>query len=219
MGDTKYRNLRENFTPIVFLPLGQDADPDPTSDATPPIGSGNMGAHIVVRTDVPIDGLMEPVKQAVAALVPNTTMTFNQLPVMIHASTITERLMATLAGFFGLLAALLAAVGVYGVVAYDVAHRTREIGMRMALGAHRRMISMLVLNETGKLMAIELCLGLLLGLAATKASAAMLFGLAPHDPTTVALAITLMSAVALIASVVPAYRAATVDPIVALREE
>ena len=127
--------------------------------------------------------------------------------------------MATLAGFFGLLAALLATIGLYGVVSYSVARRVHEIGIRMALGADAGRVTRMIVTEAARLLLYGLVAGLVLALAGAQAAKAMLYGLAPHDPTTALCAIALLAGVAIAASVIPARRASRVDPMVALREE
>jgi ABC-type antimicrobial peptide transport system permease subunit len=128
-------------------------------------------------------------------------------------------MITTLSGFFGALAVLLACVGIYGIMAYAVAGRTNEIGIRMALGAQRGNILWAVLRESLLLVLIGAALGLPAVIGATKLITSLLFGLTPADPVALALAITLMFAVSALASYIPARRAAKVDPMVALRYE
>jgi putative ABC transport system permease protein len=127
--------------------------------------------------------------------------------------------MATLSGFFGALATILAMVGLYGVISYMVVRRRNEIGVRMALGASRNDILVMVLREAAILLGIGLVTGTALALAAGTAAASMLYGLKPRDPLTLGAAITGMIIVALLASLLPAQRAATVHPMEALRED
>jgi ABC-type antimicrobial peptide transport system permease subunit len=138
---------------------------------------------------------------------------------MIRDWLVGDRLMATLSGFFGVLGALLASIGLYGVMSYMVARRTNEIGIRMTLGADRREIFQLIMRETGVLLVVGLGFGLALSLAAGKAASSLLFGLRPYDPITFAGAAALLVTVALAASYLPARRATKVDPLVALRYE
>jgi ABC-type antimicrobial peptide transport system permease subunit len=128
-------------------------------------------------------------------------------------------LAAWLAGLFGLLAALLAAIGLYGVIAYSVARRTREIGVRMALGAGRGHVLSLVLREVLVLVGIGVAVGVPAALALTRLARSMLYGVEPHDPATLAGAVLLMAGSAALAGYLPARRAARVDPMVALRCE
>ena len=127
--------------------------------------------------------------------------------------------MATLSGFFGFLAALLAAVGLYGVLSYIVAVRTNEIGIRMTLGARRREIVSMVLGDAALVLGSGTGVGLMLLLMAGRAARSLLYGLEPGDPVTLGLAVLLLAAVALAASYLPARRAATLDPMAALRRE
>jgi ABC-type antimicrobial peptide transport system permease subunit len=127
--------------------------------------------------------------------------------------------MATLSGAFGILAALLATLGLYGVISYMVARRRNEIGVRIALGADRGKVIRLVLREAVLLLAVGLGVGTLLTLWAGRTAATLLYGLKAYDPVTLLAAMALLSAVALAASYAPARRAAALEPMAALREE
>jgi ABC-type antimicrobial peptide transport system permease subunit len=127
--------------------------------------------------------------------------------------------MARLSGFFGFLAVLLAVIGLYGVISYMAARRRNEIGIRMSLGADRRSIIALVLRESILLLAFGLTIGVILSLAASSAAASLLFGLKPHDATTLIFAVVSLAAISLIASYLPALRASKLDPMEALRNE
>jgi ABC-type antimicrobial peptide transport system permease subunit len=141
------------------------------------------------------------------------------MEVQVTESLFVERLIATLSAFFGLLATLLAAIGLYGVMAYSVERRTREIGIRVALGAERSGVIGLVMREVVLLAAIGIGVGLPIALLLTKYLRSQLFGLEPNDPLTLAIATASMAGVALLAGYIPADRAARVDPILALRYE
>lgn len=130
-----------------------------------------------------------------------------------------DRMIAQLCGFFGALALLLAAVGLYGVMAYATSRRTNEIGVRMALGAERIGIVRMVLRETVLLVAAGILIGLPAALLATRSIAAMLVGLSATDPATLAIAMLVMLIVGTAAGVIPAMRASRVDPMAALRQE
>ncbi len=130
-----------------------------------------------------------------------------------------ERLIATLSGFFGVLAALLASLGLYGVMSYTAARRTREIGVRLALGATRTGVQRMVLKESLLLVMAGLAIGVPVTLAAARLVSARLFGVSAADPLTIAGASVLMIAVAGLAGYLPARRASKVDPMVALRHE
>jgi ABC-type antimicrobial peptide transport system permease subunit len=127
--------------------------------------------------------------------------------------------MATLSGFFGFLAAALASIGLYGVMAYLVARRRNEIGIRIALGADRANVLKLIGSECGKLLLAGLLLGIVLAIAASQAIAKLLYGLSPHDPATIGLSALLLALVALPASLIPAIRASRLDPMKALRDD
>jgi ABC-type antimicrobial peptide transport system permease subunit len=134
-------------------------------------------------------------------------------------SLVEERLVASLSSIFGLLALLLTSVGLYGLMAYTVNRRTGEIGIRMALGAERGRIASMILHETLLLVACGLAIGVPVAALAARLIASQLFALKPGDPVTFLTACAIMAAVTVIASFLPARRAASVDPMRALRSE
>ena len=150
---------------------------------------------------------------------PGFVLEFRVMTVQIEESLLRDRLMAVLAGAFGVLAALLAAIGLYGVIAYMVARRQNEIGVRMALGADRASVVRLVLREAMMLLAAGLVIGVGLALWAGRAAATLLFGLKPNDAVTFVVASVLLAVVAAAAGYVPARRASGMDPMDALRVE
>jgi predicted permease len=204
--NTKYYDLREDFVPIAFRPA--DQDPDPGANAT-----------YVLRASGPTADILNGIKATAAEVFPDTGLQFTALTSQLKDSLMRDRLMATLSGAFGLLAALLATLGLYGVIAFMVARRRNEIGVRMALGADRASVVRLVLAEAGLLVGIGIAVGTGLSLWAGRTASALLFGLKPYDPATIAGAIALLAGVALLASYAPARRAARLDPMDALREE
>ena len=127
--------------------------------------------------------------------------------------------MAALSGVFGIIAALIAAIGVYGVMSYQVARRTNEIGVRIALGARRGDIARMVLREAGTLVAIGLAVGSALAFVAASFVQSLVFGVPPYDIRPVGVACIVLAAAAIVASYVPARRAARLEPLTALREE
>src|SRR5262249_20784316 len=144
---------------------------------------------------------------------------FESLSELVGRSLSGEKLMARLAGFFGAVALLLAAIGLYGILAYSVAQRTSEIGIRMALGARPATVLGMVLNESLLLVAIGLAMGIPATLAAGRLIQGQLFGLESHDAPTIIGAAATMLITTVAASLLPARRAAALDPIVALRNE
>src|SRR5262249_47586769 len=126
---------------------------------------------------------------------------------------------ARLSSFFGLLALLLVCIGLYGMMSYGVARRTNEIGIRMALGSQRGDVIWMVMRETLLLVIIGVVIGLAASLAANRLIESMLYGLTPNDPTTILLAMLLMTSVAAFAGYLPARRASLIDPLAALRYE
>jgi putative ABC transport system permease protein len=204
--NTKYYDLREDFNPIAYLPMAQDEHP-------------SSGTTFVLRAAAPMGAIMAEVKSAVAAVNPAIQLEFHVLDGYIRNSLLRERLMATLSAAFGFLAVLLATVGLYGVIAYMVARRRNEIGVRIALGAGRGRVVRLVLFEAALLLAVGVVAGAALTLLASRAAASLLFGLKPYDPVTLIAAAALLAAVALAAAYLPARRAAALSPMTALRDE
>ncbi len=204
--NTKYYEVREDFLPIAFYPAAQDDDP-------------GTGVTLVVRSASPPGEIMRSVKSAVAQVQPGIGMEFHRLTDQIQESLLRDRLMAILGGAFGVLAGMLATLGLYGVISYMVARRRNEIGVRVALGADRGRVVRLVLREALLLLAVGLAVGAALALWAGRAAAALLFGLKPYDPVSLASAVLLLAGVALLASYLPAIRASRLEPMSALREE
>ncbi len=204
--DTKYIDLREDFRPIAFLASSQDPRPDLTALA-------------LLRSRLPLAEVRSAVKRAVADVSPAIVIDFDTMPNLIQGSLLRERLMATLSGFFGVLAVLLAGIGLYGVLSYMVARRTNEIGIRMALGADRVRVVNLMMREAAGLLATGLALGLTLAWIAARAAGSLLYGLKARDPGTLALAAASLAVISMAASYLPSRRAARLDPLDALREE
>jgi ABC-type antimicrobial peptide transport system permease subunit len=130
-----------------------------------------------------------------------------------------ERSLSLLASAFGVVALLLAAVGLYGVIAFAVARRTGEMGVRLALGASRSAVLGLMMTDSAKVVVPGACVGLAAALAATRLVSAQLYGLTATDPLTLVAAVVLLLAVAALAAFIPARRAAAIDPVEALRSE
>jgi putative ABC transport system permease protein len=204
--DAKYDDLREDFQPVAFFSTMQDREPNP-------------GTNIVIRSRMPLESLTAAVKRSLAQLNPAIDINFHSFQTQIRDSLMRERLMATLSGFFGILASVLAAIGIYGVIAYMVVRRTNEIGIRMALGATSRNVLGMVLREAGVLLAIGAVAGTLLAGFGAGAAKALLFGLKPWDVRVLLGAAAALGAVGFVASYWPAHRAARLQPMTALREE
>jgi hypothetical protein len=204
--NTKYQELREDFKPIAFFPIGQDEHP-------------GTGATFVLRAAGPLGLVMNGAKAAVGAMNASMGIELRPLSARLEETLGRERLMATLSGGFGFLAGLLATLGLYGVIAYMVARRRNEIGVRIALGADRANVIRLVLREGILLLGVGLAVGIGLALWAGTAASTLLFGLPPYDVASLVGASALLTAIALIASYVPARRAAALDPMATLRNE
>jgi len=204
-GDTKYRNLREAPRLAMYQPLSQSYRPS---------------MNLLVRTAGDPSRLAPAIQTQLHSIEPALTV-FNIRTLFEHVgrSLYVERMESVLLAFFGLLALALTAVGIYGVVAYSVAQRTREVGIRMALGAQRRDVLKLILMKGLTLIAWGIAFGLLGCYWLTRLVSSQLYGVSPNDPATLATVAAVLVAVALLASYLPARRATKVDPLVALRYE
>ena len=204
--NAKYNDLRDDFRPLVYVPDAQDKQPDPFPG-------------YLIRSDLPPDTIMAEVKDALSKTSPVISLDFRVFRTQIMESLARERMLAMLSGFFGVLAGVLAVVGIYGVISYMVVRRTNEIGVRMALGATRGNILTLILREAGILLAIGIVIGTGLTFAAARMVSSLLYGLKPTDIATYALAICSLATVTIAASLLPAQRASRLDPMAALRDE
>jgi predicted permease len=204
--NAKYRSLREQDQPIVYLPAAQDMD----SWATP---------TYIVRSDLGPAAVIDGVKAVAARIDPRISLRFTTLEAQIASSVQRERLLATLSAAFGAVAFLLAMIGLYGVMAYTVARRRVEIGVRIALGAARSRVIGMVLGDVGRLIVIGIAIGTVGAWFATPLLKQFLFGVQPNDPVTIGLASAILVVGALLAGLLPARRAAGLEPLAALRED
>ncbi|MBV9155082.1 MAG: ABC transporter permease [Acidobacteriaceae bacterium] len=204
--NSKYQTLRDDFEPIVFVAESQDKEP-------------GLGTNIIVRSALPIGSLTAAIKRTVLRENAGTSLEFHVFKTQIRESLLRERLMATLSAFFGFLAAVLATVGLYGVISYMVERRRNEIGIRIALGANRRTVINLVMKEASLLLTAGFIIGVVLAMASARTASSLLYGLRPADPLSIGFAAVLLGIVSLTASFVPALRASQVEPMTALREE
>jgi predicted permease len=204
--NAKYNDLREDFASIVYVSISQDEVAAP-------------GGQVLVRCTTASASLISDVKSVVANVSPEIALDFHVFKTQIRDGLLRDRLMATVSGFFGLLAALLATIGLYGVMSYSIERRRNEIGIRMALGASRGGVTRMVLSEAALLLGFGLTIGTGLALAVTKAASSMLFGLKAYDPLTLTTALVALAASALMAAYFPARRAANLEPMTALRED
>jgi len=205
--DAKYRRLRDAAPPTIYLPILQNPAPFPI-----------VGTY-ALRFKGPLNDLKIRVQQAVLAMNPRVSLEFRLLSEQVEDSLLQERLVALLSALFGVLALLLAVIGLYGVIAYSVTRRFHEIDIRMALGAGRGAVEWLVLREVGALLFGGLTLGVAVTLTAAHLVQSLLYGLAPNDPGTLTGACVLLLAVGVTAGWIPARRAARVDPMASLRHE
>ncbi|MGD8277558.1 MAG: ADOP family duplicated permease, partial [Gemmatimonadota bacterium] len=204
--DAKYNQVKGEVPPVFVLPWQQDT---------------TIGAlTFYVRATVPTEQVVRSIRPIMAGLDPNLPIeNLKTLPQVVRENVFLDRMIGTLSSSFAALATLLAAVGLYGVLAYTVARRTREIGVRMALGADRGSVRWLVLRQVGLMLGIGGVVGIGAALALGRFAASLLYEVGGADPLAIALSTLLLAAFALAAGFIPAYRASRVDPMNALRYE
>lgn len=196
-----YGNLREETSSLIYFP-------------------GNRGQLLVVRAAGAPDAVITSIRNEIRAVDQNLLVSgIKTVPQLIDQSLTLEALLAKLSSFFGVLALLLASMGLYGVMAYAVVRRTKEIGIRMALGAQPASVRWMVLRDTLKLAIVGVVIGIPTALAATRFISGLLYGLTPTDPISVSMAVIIMVGSAILAGFLPARAASRVDPLVALKYE
>jgi putative ABC transport system permease protein len=201
--DVKYWGLNGDSPMAYYLPYTQNYAPV---------------MHVIVRTDGPANRVVHDVQAAIREIdreaVVRRVLTLEDL---VNESTTQPRFRATLLGSFAALALVLAAIGTYGVIAYTVAQRTREFGIRLALGSPRAKVLALVMSHGFRLIALGLLIGLVASVGVNRVLTAFLFGVAPRDPLATAGAALLLILVAGLATLLPAIRAVRIDPLEAIR--
>jgi putative ABC transport system permease protein len=203
--NSTYADLKEEIRPVMFVPDAQSGV--------------SAFMNLVIRSALPPATITAAVTRTLGDVDPRIGVIYSVMATDIRETLLRERLLATLSGAFGGLAAILTMVGLYGLVAYTVTRRTNEIGVRMALGAGRAAIARLILRETGCLLAIGAALGVVLALAGGRAASTLLFGVRPYDPPALLLALAALAGIAFVASYAPARRATRIEPVSALRAE
>ena len=202
--DTKYASLREAPRPIFYRPFRQTRL--------------DQGMVIAIRSSGDLGTLAGAVREIVHQTDPQIKK-IDRFSTIIDASLASERMVAQLSAAFGALALLVACIGVYGILAYRVARRTREIGVRLALGASRAGVQWMIVRESLALLVIGVAIGIPLALGLSRYVASLLYGLRPTDPMTIAAALGVLAIVSMAAAIIPARRAARIDPMGALRCE
>ena len=204
--DAKYSDVKDDVPPVYFRPWAQDST----------IGSLNF----YVRTAMDPRQVMRTIPGVIARLDPNLPVEdLKTLPQQVRENVYLDRVISTLSASFAALATLLAAVGLYGVLAYTVAQRTREIGVRMALGADAGRVRTMVLRQVGRMTLVGGVIGIVGALALEKTARSLLYGLEGHDPFVIGGAVVVLTLVALGAGYLPARRASKIHPMQALRYE
>jgi predicted permease len=217
--DTNYWGASSKMRPMYFLAEGQSAhNPDPRYQQFE-ARSGYLGAvEILVRGEIP--GLEVQIRRVLSQINPDLAVVdFQSFAAQVQGNFMQQEMIAKLTSFFGLLALVLAAVGLYGVTSYSVEQRTSEIGIRMALGADRLNMLTMVLRGAFLQIGIGLAIGLPVTILGGRTMASQLYGVKPWDPSVLALTTVVLSLAAFVAALIPARRAANTEPMLALRTE
>jgi ABC-type lipoprotein release transport system permease subunit len=204
--DIKYEQLREDTLKTAYFPTHQDKEPRP-------------GGTFELRLNQPAAQVLPAVRAAFGEVDKNISIQIRSLERQVSDSLIQPRLVAILAAFFGLVALVLAATGLYGIIAYAVVRRRAEIGLRIALGARYSSVLWLVLRDVAVMMTLGAAIGLTASRYLTKLVESLIFGVKPTDPALLTLAIGVLATAAAIAAYIPARRAARMDPMDALRTD
>jgi putative ABC transport system permease protein len=205
VADTKYVSLRDSAQSIIYYPLAQQPN--------------TQGSRFVIRTKGPAVDAIPAVKSGIIEVSPTVALDIVPLERQLSESIALPRAIGALSGIFAGLAVVLAAIGLYGLMAYSVARRRNEIGVRIALGAGMSRIVRMVLGDVGRLVTIGVVIGLALSFTARRLVVGFLYGIGPDDIRTLVGSAGLLAAIALLAAALPARRAASLDPAATLREE
>jgi ABC-type antimicrobial peptide transport system permease subunit len=206
VADTKHSAIEEIAEPKAYFALSQR-----------PYNSSNL--RFQLRTNGAPTSLIPAVTDELRELHPRISVRFSTLDDQVAASLTRPKLLAVLSGFFGAVALLLAVIGLYGTLAYQVANRRNEIGVRLALGAARSRLLGMVFGEVGRMVFFGLVLGVALTFVTTRFVASLLFGVTAMDPKTLLLSAGVLAFVAVAAGTLPAWRAARLDPMRVIRQE
>jgi predicted permease len=220
VADAKYNNPRDDFRPMYFRPLSQLNTTIKERSAITAESRSLFPNSITIQFSGTASSLESMARRTLANINPDLTIIdFKSLDYQVADNFNQERLITRLTGLFGLLALILASVGLYGITAYSVARRTSEIGLRMALGANRGTVIALVLKKALLLVALGLAIGIPVALVGGRLMSTQLYGVRTYDPLTLAVAVLVLSAFAALAGFIPAKRAASIEPMNALRIE
>jgi len=204
-GNGKYLLIAEDPTPFFYVPLAQNY---------------TSARALLVRSLIPPERLLAPVQAELHKLAPDLPISeAKTMKQGLRDDLLEYRLGAVVAAAMGAIGLILAIIGIYGIISFTAAQRTREIGIRMALGGSAREVASLILRQAVRLVAIGLAIGVLAALGTTRAMTGLLIGISPNDPLTYAAVALLLSAIALLACWIPAHRATRIDPGIALRYE
>ena len=204
VGDVKYSQVKDSVPPVFYRPWRQDRR------------TGNLNFY--VRSSLPPEQMLGSLRTTMKRIDPNLPVEgLRTMPQQVRDNIFLDRMISILSSAFALLATVLAGVGLYGVLAYSVQQRTREIGVRMALGANGANVRTLIMKQVGIMLAVGGVIGIAAALGLGRAARSMLYKLEGHDPTAFAISVVLIACVALAAGFIPARRAAQVDPMRALR--
>ncbi len=217
--DTNYRGPTDKIRPMYFLAQGQSAHIDGPLYRAFEDSSQYLDA-IEIRTRGEVAGLDVQLRRAVSQINPDLAVVdFQSFATQVNANFAQQAMIAKLTSLFGILALVLASIGLYGVTAYLVEQRTREIGIRMALGADRVSVLRLVLSSAFVQVGIGLAIGIPFTIFGGRVMASQLFGVTPHDPLVLAITTAVLATAAFVAAIIPARRAAKTEPMLALRSE